>query len=158
MNNLVTNPSLPSAGLQVHLADSQVQTCVCQVRLFWLYAPQVFSVQGSHGEACLHAVTTTKTGSQCCIEPNLSGIGPVVPSSCREALFSSQTRASGWLDAVSCALCLRLLVLFGDIEFVVLGRSKIRDLTILTLFVKSQAWRASATFSASTKRGFYTLI
>ena len=99
-----------------------------------------------------------KAGSQCHTEPNLSGIGPVVPSSCREALFSSQTRARRWLDAVPCALCLRLLVLFGDIEFVVLGRSKIRDLTILTLFVKSQAWRASATFSASTERGFYTLL
>ena len=26
--NLGTNPSLPSAGLQLHLADSQVQTCI----------------------------------------------------------------------------------------------------------------------------------
>ena len=37
-----------------------------------------------------------------------------------------------------------------------LRRSKIQDLTILTLLVKSQAWRASATFSASTERGVYT--
>ena len=34
----------------------------------------------------------------------------------------------------------------------------IQDLIILTLFVKSQAWRASATFSASTERGVYTLF
>ena len=116
-----------------------------------------FQSKGHWGKSIYMQSQPLNAGSQCYTEPNLSGIGPIVPSSCREALFSSQTRARGWLDAVSCALCLRLLVLFGDIEFVVLGRSKIRDLTILTLFVKSQAWRACATFSASAERGFYTL-